>query len=201
MAICHRFNSPKDLHSRFDVVFFAHRHAAAGQDQIVVVGSGFESRHSGLAAVRHNAQITDFAAHAVQQSPQEKAVGVVNGPGGMSCGATSPGITSSSPVENKATFGRLSPQQVGQTQAGGQTQFGRPQFLATLQSRLALADVFAAAANPLPGFGLWSKAYPGSLPVRHQIRLALASRWRRPQGHRCARENAGSLAGLQSFAR
>ena len=38
MAICQRSSEPSGLHGGLDVVFLAHRHAAAGEDQVVVLG-------------------------------------------------------------------------------------------------------------------------------------------------------------------
>ena len=69
---------PQRLHGGFDMVFFSYRDTPTGQNQVVVIGRRFERRNSGVTAVRDNAQIADFAAQSVQQSAQEKPVGVVN---------------------------------------------------------------------------------------------------------------------------
>jgi hypothetical protein len=71
---------PQRLHRRFDMVFFTHGHATAGDNQVVLLRGGFERIHRGFPPIRNNAEVAHLATHAVQQSPQEKTVGVVNGP-------------------------------------------------------------------------------------------------------------------------
>ena len=43
------------LHGRFDVVFFTHAHAAAGQDQVVVLRGGLQCFNRRSAVVGHDA--------------------------------------------------------------------------------------------------------------------------------------------------
>ena len=61
------------------MVFFTHRHAAAGQNQVVVLGCGAQRGFGGFAPIGHDAQVADLTAQALQQRTQEKPVGVVNG--------------------------------------------------------------------------------------------------------------------------
>ena len=64
----------KRLHCRFDVVFFTHRYTTAGQNQVVIVRCALQRLHSSLQPVRHDAQVTDFTAQALQQRAQEETV-------------------------------------------------------------------------------------------------------------------------------
>ena len=76
-----QIKATQGLHSGLDVVFFAHRHTAAGQDQVMRLRSRLQRSQGGIAPVRHDAQIADLTAQPVQKRAQEKTVGVVNAAG------------------------------------------------------------------------------------------------------------------------
>jgi len=50
------------LYRRLDVVFLAHRHAAAGEDEIVSLGRAAQHLAGGVEAVGHDAEVRDLAA-------------------------------------------------------------------------------------------------------------------------------------------
>ena len=115
-------------------------------------------------------------------------------PGFICSGATSPGMTSSSPVEKSATRGPPRHLQPGQANAGGQPERRRGEPLAPGQHDRAAGDVLAAAADPLPRRGNTQDAHgllAGRLGVfLHHHRVG-AGRDRR------AGEDAGDAAGRQ----
>jgi hypothetical protein len=53
------------------VVFLAHRHAAAGQDQVVRRRRAAQGIDRGVQAVGHDAQVGHLAAQALQQRTQK----------------------------------------------------------------------------------------------------------------------------------
>ena len=137
------------LHRRLDVVLFAHRHTAAGQNHIVRLRCAAQSRHRGVQLVGHDAQVRHRAAHAAQQAGQKEAVGVVNRArrhvrrraltghhqlvaGGKQGHARSPGHL-----------------QLRHSHAGCHPQARRAQTLASAQHTLACGNILALAPNPL----------------------------------------------------
>ena len=61
------------------MVFLTHRHAAAGQNQVMVLSGCTQRGFGGLTLIGNDAQVSDLAPQALQQRAQEKSVGVVNG--------------------------------------------------------------------------------------------------------------------------
>jgi hypothetical protein len=165
----------------------------------MVVGCRFECSQCGVAAVGHDAQITDFAAQSVQQSPQEKAIGVVDGACGHVLRSHITGHHQFIARREQGHAWTLHHTQLSQSEAGSQTQFSRPQLLATAQSGLTLSNVFATAANPLTDLRLVCETHTGYLTVCHQFGLLLHHDGIGTQWHRCAGENACHLTWLQSL--
>ncbi len=153
------------LHGGLDVVFLADRHAAAGEDQVVAAAAATRKRlrRSRRAGPGTMPQVVHLAAQALQQG--------CAGRSGWSCrwrpaswprARTSPGITSSSPVENSATRGRRATcSGPGRRWPPGRAPAG-VEALALRQHRVAARDVLAAAADPLARGGHAQDAHPAA---------------------------------------
>ena len=63
------------------MVFLSHRHATAGEDDVVRHCRAAQCLHRGGQLVGHDAHVGNLATQAAQQGAQEKAVGVVDGTG------------------------------------------------------------------------------------------------------------------------
>ena len=131
------------------MVLFTHRHTAAGQNQIVVLGRIPQCSNRGFALVGYDAHVCHLTTQTLQHGTQEKAVRVVNRTGrhGLRRNITGHDQLITGREQSHARTRRHC--QLTQANAGRQTQFGRRQACAFRKHFGSACDVFSRAANPL----------------------------------------------------
>ncbi len=189
---------PQRLHGRLEVVFLAHRHAAAGDDGVVPLRGLAQRCHGGLALVGHIAQVGDFTAQALQQGAQHKAVAVVDAAWRQLLRRHRAGHDQFVSRREQRYARAAHHREAVEPNAGSQTEGRRREPGARLQHRRALGDVFPGTANVLPGAHSRLHAHPRTL-LQH-FTLLLHDHGTGTRRHGRTRENARRLARQQGLA-
>ena len=103
------------------MVFFTHRHAAAGENQIMCLCSIAQSGFRRIQVVRHDAQIRHLTTQALQHRTQKESVRVVNTAGWHVLGRDITRHHQLIAGGKQRHFGATNHRQCGQTNAGCQT--------------------------------------------------------------------------------
>eukprot|EP01022_Parablepharisma_sp_SALTPOND_P029697 TRINITY_DN743_c1_g3_i1.p1 TRINITY_DN743_c1_g3~~TRINITY_DN743_c1_g3_i1.p1 ORF type:complete len:1024 (-),score=374.04 TRINITY_DN743_c1_g3_i1:652-3723(-) len=142
-------DAPFGFHGRLDVVFLAHRHAAAGDDEVMLARRLAQGLAGGGQIVGDDAVVADLAAQLLQQAAQQETVGIVDGARLQGFARHGQFITGEEHRHPHA------PQHVQAGLADGcrQSQLLRTQAGPDGQDGAALADILADIAHPFTGLG------------------------------------------------
>ncbi|MNV44887.1 hypothetical protein D3C71_1366650 [compost metagenome] len=183
------------LDGGLDVVFLAHTHAAAGQDQVVCAAGLAQGVDGGVAPVGHDAKVRHLAAQAQQHGAQEEAVAVVNGTRAHLLRRHLAGHDQFIARGEQRHAGATGHLQFVQADAGGQAQLGRGQACTGRQHHGTPGDVLARAADPLALWGHGVDAHLAQAVARGEgFAIFLHQDGIRPLGHWRAGEDAGGTA-------
>ncbi len=194
MATCHNSTRPSALTRGADVIFLAHRDAAGGDDQVVMLRRAAQRLARRVQTIGHDAEIAHVATCGLQQAAQRVAVRVVDRPRRQVLRRHAAGHDEFVAGGEQRDARPAHDLQRGRADRCGEALRLRRQARAARQHRRAHAHVFAAAADPLT----WLRhGVDAHAVVAHNLALLLHHDRVGACGHLGAGKDARCRAGQQ----